>query len=155
MAGWSQVEAEAPELTQLARQYFDAHKHKTIATLRRDGSPRISGTEMEFARGEVWIGSMWRAMKALDLRRDSRYALHSGSIDPPEWTGDAKLAGRAEEIDDPEAKAALESGETPSGTYHLFRLDVSELTVVRLNEARDKLVIESWHEGRGLSRTLR
>jgi Pyridoxamine 5'-phosphate oxidase len=155
MASWSQVEAEAPELTKLARSLFDAHKHQTIATVRKDGSPRISGTEMEFARGEVWIGSMWRAVKALDLRRDPRYALHSGSIDPPEWNGDAKVAGRVEEIDDPEAKAALETGETPPDPYHLFRLDVSELTVVRLNEARDQLLIESWHEGRGLSRILR
>jgi hypothetical protein len=155
MASWSEVEAEAPELTKLARQCFDAHRHNTIATLRKDGSPRISGTEMEFAQGELWIGSMLDAVKALDLRRDPRYALHSGSMDPPEWNGDAKLAGRAEEIDDDDRKAALETGEEPSGPYHLFRLDVSELTVVRLNEARDKLVIESWHEGRGLSRIER
>ena len=151
MASWSEVEAEAPELAALARSCFDAHKHKTIATLRKDGSPRISGTELEFALGEVWIGSMWRAVKALDLLRDPRYALHSGSHDPPEWTGDAKLAGRAVEVDDDEVKAAVASGEAPSGPYHLFRCDVAELSVVRLGEPADHLVIESWHEGRGLS----
>jgi hypothetical protein len=72
MARWSEVEAEASELAALARGFFDAHKHKTLATLRRDGSPRISGTELEFVRGELWFGSMWRAVKALDLRRDPR-----------------------------------------------------------------------------------
>jgi pyridoxamine 5'-phosphate oxidase-like protein len=155
MASWSEVEAKAPELTELARRHFDAHVHKTIATLRKDGSPRISGTEVEFARGELWIGSMWQAVKALDLRRDSRYALHCGSDSPPDWSGDAKVAGKAEEIDDDAVKADLASEGTPSGPYHLFRCDVSELVVVRLAESRDHLSIESWHEGRGVSRIKR
>jgi Pyridoxamine 5'-phosphate oxidase len=155
MASWSEVEAAAPELTELARPYFDAHVHKTIATLRKDGSPRISGTEVEFARGELWIGSMWLAVKALDLRRDPRYALHCGSDSPPDWNGDAKVAGKAEEIDDDSVKADLSSEGTPSGPYHLFRCDVSELVVVRLAESRDHLLIESWHEGRGVSRIKR
>jgi hypothetical protein len=155
MAAWSQVEAEAPELAQLARGYFDARVHNTIATLRKDGSPRISGIELEFSRGELWIGSMWHAVKALDLRRDPRYALHCGSNDPPDWNGDAKVAGVVEEIVDEAAKADMRSEGTPPGPYHLFRCDVSELVVVRLSEARDHLVIESWHEGRGLSRIQR
>ena len=79
MPSWSEVEAEAPELVALARRFLDAHVHKTLATLRRDGSPRISGTEIDFADGELWLGSMWRSAKALDLRRDPRFALHSGS----------------------------------------------------------------------------
>jgi len=58
------VEAEATELAALARGFFDAHAHKTLATLRRDGSPRVSGTEVDFAEGELWLGSMWRSLKA-------------------------------------------------------------------------------------------
>jgi hypothetical protein len=155
MAGWSEVEAAAPDLTALARTYFDAHKHKTLATLRRDGSPRISGTELEFRRGEMWIGSMWRAVKALDLQRDPRYAIHSGS-DATDWTGDAKVAGRVEEIEEQERKHAVyPPGETPPGPMHVFRCDVTELVVVRLGDPADHLVIESWHEGRGLSRITR
>src|SRR3712207_6914843 len=46
------------------RERLDAHGHKTIATLRRDGSPRISGTETRFGEGDLWIGSMWEARKA-------------------------------------------------------------------------------------------
>jgi hypothetical protein len=155
MASWSEVEAEAPELAALARGFLDAHKHKTLATLRRDGSPRISGTEMEFVGPDVCFGSMWRAVKALDLLRDPRFALHSGSADPSEWKGDAKLAGRAEELDDPEVKAAMTGEGGPSGPWHLFRCDVTELVVVRLGEPADHLVIESWHEGRGLTRRRR
>ena len=76
------MEAEAPGLTVLVRGFFDARVHKTLATLWRDGSPRISATEIDFADGELWLGSMWRSLKALDLRRDPRFALHSGSVAP-------------------------------------------------------------------------
>jgi hypothetical protein len=139
MASWTEVEAQAPELAGLARSLFDAFTHKTLATLRRDGSPRISGTEVEFADGEAWIGSMWRAVKALDLQRDPRFAIHSGSPNPPDWHGDAKIAGTVEEM----TEAGAES--------HRFRLDIAELVVVRQGEPADHIVIESWHEGRGLS----
>ncbi len=148
MAGWSQIEAEVPDLAARARALFDAHVHKTLATLRRDGSPRISGTEIIVAEGEIWFGSMWRAVKALDLRRDPRFALHSGSLDPPDWAGDAKIAGLAVEIDDPEVIARVVT-QAPPGPLHLFRADITELSVVRLGEPADHLVIESWHPGRG------
>src|SRR5687767_8137277 len=100
MPGWTDFETAAPELAAEVRRHLDAHTHKTLATIRRDGSPRISGTESTFKDGELWIGSMWEARKALDLRRDPRFALHSGSDDPPDWSGDAKVAGRVEEITD-------------------------------------------------------
>jgi hypothetical protein len=134
---------------------LDAHVHKTIATLRRDGSPRISGTEVIFARGDLWLGSMWHAVKALDLKRDSRFALHSGSDDPPDWKGDAKIAGRVEEITDPDVIDQVVAGKAPPGPMHLFRCEIGELSVVRLGDPGDHLVIEAWHEGRGHSRRTR
>jgi hypothetical protein len=155
MASWSQIEAEAPELTGLARGFLDAHVHKTLATLRRDGSPRISGSEVIFAEGELWLGSMWQSVKALDLRRDPRFALHSVSQDAPAWSGDAKIAGRVEEIEDAERKAAIIGAKGGPGPSHLFRAEITELAVVRLNESRDKLVIESWHPDRGVTRRER
>lgn len=158
MARWSEIEEEAPELVAQARSYLDAFVHKTIATTRKDGSPRISGTELQFQDGDVWLGSMWQAFKAKDLQRDPRYAVHSGSTSPPEWDGDAKFAGRAEEITDPaviDAHRTSESGESVPGPMHLFRLDVTELVVLRLNDTRDAMIIESWHEGRGVSRIER
>ena len=155
MPSWSDVEAEIPELAALARGFLDARIHKTLATLRRDGSPRISGTEVDFADGELWLESMWRAVKALDLRRDPRFALHSGSADPPDWKGDAKLAGRVEEITAPERKAAVIGADTSPGPSHLFRADVTELVVVRLGDPAEHIVVESWHAGRGVTRQER
>src|SRR5437899_4717757 len=118
MPSWSQVESEAPELAGRARELLDAFTHKTIATLRRDGSPRISGIEVQFRDGEMWLGSMWRAVKALDLQRDPRFALHSGSVDPPGWRADAKVAGRVEEVTDPERVAEINGEKAPPGPSH-------------------------------------
>lgn len=153
MPSWTDFAAAAPDLAADVRARLDAHVHKTIATLRADGGPRISGTETRFHGDDLWIGSMWQARKALDLRRDPRYALHSGSDDPPEWAGDAKLAGVVEEIVDPVVVREVNGEIADQGPTHLFRLDVAEASVVRLHESGDRIVIVSWTEERGV-RTL-
>jgi hypothetical protein len=142
VAAWSEFEAQAPELAARVRERLDAHGHKTIATIRRDGSPRISGTETEFSDGELWIGSMRDALKARDLQRDPRFALHTASEDPEIWTGDAKLAGVAEEVSAADASS------------HRFRLDLREGSTVGLDEARKHLIIEVWKPGEGV-RTIK
>ena len=155
MAAWQDVEAEAPELAARAREFFDANKHKTLATLRRDGSPRISGSEIMFADGEMWFGSMWQAVKALDLRRDPRFALHSAS-DGDNFKGDAKVAGRVEEVTSDAVKQAVVQGNAPPGPMHLFRADITELVVISLGgDPPDHMVIDAWHAGRGMSRRKR
>ena len=45
MASWSEFAAAAPALAERVKTRFDSHKHKTMATIRKDGGPRISGTE--------------------------------------------------------------------------------------------------------------
>jgi hypothetical protein len=154
MASWSAFEAAAPELAEKVRARLDAHVHKTLATVRRDGSPRISGTETQLVDGELWIGSMWRARKALDLQRDPRFALHSGSEDPPEWSGDAKLAGVVEEIADPERVRAINGEAAAGGPSHLFRLDLLEVSTVGLDDERKALLIEVWTPDGGV-RTMK
>jgi Pyridoxamine 5'-phosphate oxidase len=163
------IEEAAPELAARARASFDAHKHKVLATLRRDGSPRISGIEAAFEDGELWLGMMPGSRKALDLRRDPRLALHSASVDPPDdpttWPGDAKLAGRAVEVDDPAllrrfAGAGEEAGGEGTGGEeaerpHLFRVDITELVHTRVGDPADHLVIDLWQEGRGLRQMRR
>jgi hypothetical protein len=58
MAVWKDVEQAEAEFAARVRRLFDGGRHKTIATLRADGSPRISGVECEFADGELEFGSM-------------------------------------------------------------------------------------------------
>ena len=140
MPSWSDFEQSAPDLAAEVRGHLDAYVHKTIATIRRTGAPRISGTETNLRDGELYIGSMWQALKARDLQRDPRFALHSGSDSPPDFTGDAKLAGVAEEITDAETVLAINGSEV--GKSHLFRLDINEVSTTRI--ADDKLVITVW-----------
>jgi hypothetical protein len=158
VASWGEIERRHPEFCATVHELLDARVHKTLATLRRDGSPRISGTEAWIADGNLWFGSMWKARKALDLRRDPRFALHGGSVDPPDWTGDAKVSGRAVEIlDQAEARVILDTkgGPVPEGPLHLFRADLADVVLTRLGDPPDHLVIEFWTEAGGLQRLAR
>ncbi len=84
MTTWADVERAEAGFATVVRALFDAHRHKTIATLRADGSPRISGIEATFGDGELSFGSMTGSRKGSDLRRDPRFALHSATVDPVE-----------------------------------------------------------------------
>ena len=149
MATWHDVTTAAPELAGAARELFEANKHLTIATLRKDGSPRISGIECRFIEGDLWFGSMPDALKARDLQRDPRFALHSGTGDASQWHGDAKVSGRAQEVTEPARRAEIFAamGQTDPGEAHMFRAELSEVSTVRLGEPADHLVIDSWREG--------
>ncbi len=145
MTTWQDVQTAAPEFARRVQALFDAHKHKTIATLRADGSPRISGIECTFADGELTFGSMSNARKGSDLRRDPRFALHTATVDPvdgseAEWPGEAKIAGRA-----------VHSGSIPDGPDgDLFFADITEVVLTHLNDAATLLVIEWWTPAHGL-----
>ena len=150
MPSWSEFAAAAPELAERIQERFEAHKHKTMATIRKDGGPRISGTECQFEDGELWIGSMWKAVKALDLQRDPRYAMHSATEDPEQWRGEAKIAGTAHEIVDEEEVKRRNGEAGADGPSHSFRLELTEASAVYLNDAKTKLIIEVWTPDRGV-----
>ena len=151
MASWSDFETAAPELAAHVKQLFDAHKHKTMATLRKDGSPRISGTETSFRDGELYIGSMWQALKAKDLQRDPRFAIHSATFDPDnDWPGEAKIAGTAHEIVSEDDVKELNGEAGANGPSHAFRLDVTEASWVRVNDEKTHLLIDLWTPERGV-----
>jgi hypothetical protein len=150
MATWGEIEAAAPELAALVRALFDAGRHKTIATLRADGAPRISGIECEFADVMLRFGSMSGARKGADLHRDPRFALHGPTVHPvegkeAEWPGEAKVAGRAVPT------RPIDAG--PDG--EMFDTDITEVVVTHLNPEGTLLVIESWTPDRGLRRVER
>lgn len=153
MTTWARFAAEAPELAARVRVAFNANTHKVLATLRRDGAPRISGTETIFAGDDLWLGSMWQARKAQDLLRDPRFALHSAPADPGDdpgsWPGEAKLSGDAEAVTDLDRFWAVIADGSPD-SMHLFRLDVREVVYTGLSRSADKLVIELWRPGVGV-----
>lgn len=164
MARWQDVVDSEPEFAERAKSRFDRQKHKLLATLRKDGSPRISGIETTFKDGEVWLGMMPGSMKMRDLQRDGRFALHTSSEDPPEgdegsWSGDAKMSGRAIEVHDVAIKERVFSeAPGPGGDLAgvpLFRLDLDDVVVTRMGEPADHLVVELWRPGQPLQQTRR
>jgi hypothetical protein len=155
VVSWKAIEEAEPEFAARVRLLFDAGRHKTIATLRADGSPRISGIECEFADGELRFGSMTGARKGADLRRDPRFALHGPTFHPEEgkegdWPGEAKIAGQAV----PGGPLRADEGdEQPEG--ELFVADITGVVITGLNAEVAKLVVESWTPERGLVRVER
>lgn len=149
---WAQFERAAPEFASRSRALFEAGRHKTLATLRADGSPRISGIECQIADGELCFGSMRGSRKGADLARDPRFAIHSPTSHPgegkeSEWPGEAKIAGRARPVD---PRASDNAEHKPDGTR--FAADIGEVVITHLDPEATKLVIELWTPARGLRR---
>lgn len=151
MANWATFHAAAPALGDDIRRRFEATGLALMATLRRDGSPRISAIEVLFGASDVWLGMMGGSLKARDLQRDPRIAIHSATADKNVAEGDAKLAGRAIEVTDPvELKEFVGTvndamGGDPPEPFHAFRLNVTEASF--LKPAGDHLDIDVWTEG--------
>jgi hypothetical protein len=160
MTAWRDVELAEPEFAQRVRALFDAHRHKTIATVRADGSPRISGIEAAFEDGELVFGSMPNARKGADLRRDPRFALHSATVDPVEgseaqWPGEAKISGRAMAAGPVTGGADGDGADGGGADGDRFHADIAEVVHTHLNAEATMLVVEWWTPARGLRRIER
>jgi hypothetical protein len=149
---WAEVTGAAPELAAKVQARFEAHGLALLATLRKDGGPRIAAVETLFGEGELWLGMMPKSLKAKDLLRDPRLALHSATTDKNVTNGDAKLSGAAVHVED---EPTFERYRKASGGamglsldgFHLFRVDVKEMS--HLAPAGDHLDIEWWTEAGG------
>lgn len=162
MARWQDIVSSQPDFAARVQALFDSRTHKVLATIRKDGSPRLTGIEVTFSDGDVWIGSMLGSRKNDDLARDHRMALLISSDDPPKdnpsaWAGDAKLSGIAQPVDDPDRlrsmSGAESTAEAPDGL--LYRIDISEVVLTRVAPSNDHLLIESWTPGPGYRETKR
>ncbi len=153
-ANWAAFSAAEPGLAQTVEARFGAFTHHVLATLRRDGSPRTTGLEVRFVGGELWLGMMPDSLKALDLRRDPRFALQAN---PGPGTGmgggDVRISGRAIEVDDPAVKAAYGEEVEPPEPFHLFRTVLTEVVRTYV-EDETYLVVQVWKPGEPV-RTLR
>jgi len=154
MPSWSHVKSQEPEFAERVEHLFQVGRHKTIATLRADGSPRISGIECDFVDGELTFASMSDARKLGDLRRDARFSLHGPSIDPEvgreaAWPGEAKISGIAVPVVTP--GPSVDGASDAQG----FVADIREVVVTHLNTDATKLVVEWWTPEGGRQRAER
>lgn len=153
---WAAFRAAEPEFADVVRARFQAFQHHVLATIRPDGSPRLTGLEGDFRGEELWLGMMIGSRKALDLRRDPRFSMYAN---PGTGTGmgggDVRISGRAIEVTDPAEFAryadGAEQGEVPE-RFHLFRAELSEVVRIRVEDPH--IVFQVWHPGHAL-RTIR
>lgn len=133
---------------------FATYTHHVLATLRKDGSPRTTGLEVRFLDGELWLGMMPDSLKALDLRRDPRFALQAN---PGPGTGmgggDVRISGRAIEVEDEETRRRYTEEVEPPEPFHLFRTELTEVVRTYV-EDETYLVLQVWRPGEPV-RTLK
>ncbi|MFH8371060.1 pyridoxamine 5'-phosphate oxidase family protein [Streptomyces sp. NPDC018031] len=150
---WNDFRTAEPALARTVEERFARYRHHVLATLRSDGSPRVTGIEADFRDGELWLGMMPGSRKARDLHRDPRFALQANP-GPDEGMdgGDVRVSGRAVEVTDPAAVTRYAGEIGQPEPFHLFRVEVTE--VVRTTVDDPDLVIQAWRPG-GPVRTVR
>ncbi|MDQ4149022.1 MAG: pyridoxamine 5'-phosphate oxidase family protein [Actinomycetota bacterium] len=154
-ARWQEFATQAPDMAERVKARFSWTKHHVIATLRKNGAPRVSGTEVEFHGPDLTIGLMWGSVKARDLQRDGRYALHSNPGDSSMQGGDAKISGVAQEVVDQDELQAFVLDTGAPQPFHLFRLTISEAVLTSVDPSGEFLLIESWRPGQPVVRIER
>lgn len=141
-ASWHDFADDAPELAETVRGRFAANLHHVIGTIRPDGSPRLSGTEVDIGREHVRLGMMVGSQKLRDLERDPRVEIHSAPLDPELRDGDARIRGRV-----------VHEGPTegPEGSQLIVEIDAVSLVEVD----GDELVLTVWTPTTGLRQLRR
>ena len=153
------MERAEPELAGRVRARFEQTGLALVATLRADGSPRVSGWEPLFAHGELWLGSMPGSRKNADVRRDPRVTLHNATTDRDATEGDATISGRVHEVTDEPTKqlycTAFEAAndQPVPQPFDLFRVEPTRVSM--LVPAGDHLIIEWWRPDRPAQRVER
>jgi hypothetical protein len=101
MATWSEFAASAPKIAEIfVRRHAATGNLCLIATLRADGSPRISPMEPRIFDGHLVLVGMPNTTKFADLGRDPRFALHTATVDTQVSDGDAKVSGKVRNLRD-------------------------------------------------------
>jgi hypothetical protein len=163
MATWTEFSAEAPEIADLAERRLGATGLMMLATLRRDGFPRISPVEPVLAGdrlvlhdGRLWMGMMPGSTKSRDLRRDGRFGLHTATADKNVSEGDVKLWGVATAVTDHDTLARFSDDIYASvgyrfevGQFDAFDTDLLGASSVAVRD--DALFVTTWRPGQGVT----
>ena len=151
---WQELEAEQPRLADLGKGRLAEPGVVLIATIRRDGTPRVSPVEPLFWEGDLWLSMLWGSRKAQDLGRDPRILVHSIVTSREGTTGEFKVRGRARPEVDPTVQTgyadAVRSrlGWSPQpGRFHLFWVDVQDVTFIRYDDVSGDQYVARWPAG--------
>ena len=152
---WSEFEQNEPRLAALGEQRLIEPGLVLVGTIRRDGTPRISPVEPLIWEGELWLSMLHGSYKAADLKRDTRILLHSIVTSRDGKSGEYKIRGRAITESSPEVQRGYAQqvrdriGWNPEpGRFHLFRIEIDDVTFIRYEEATGDQFVTRWPENR-------
>lgn len=99
-----------------------------LATVRRDGSPRVHPVTPILAGGGLFVFMEPASPKGRDLRERRRFALHNGVPDTEGSGGEFSVSGEGIPVDDPAVRATVAEAASydPADRYVLFELRVAE-----------------------------
>jgi hypothetical protein len=151
---WTDLADAQPRLTEVLERRLVDTGVLLVVTLRRDGTARLSPVEPLLLDGELWLSMMWGSRKAADLVRDPRILVHSIVTSRDGGEGEAKLRGTAREVRDPDAQAryaevvAGRLGWRPEvGRFHLFAVDIEDVTCIRYDGETGDQFLARWPAG--------
>lgn len=151
---WLEFEAVQPRLAEVGRKRLLDPGVVLVATIRRDGTPRLSPVEPYLLDGQLWLSMMWRSTKVTDLARDPRILVHSVVINRDGGEGEYKVRGTARAERDPVVQERYATAVGASlgwrpepGRFHLFAVDVADVTYMRYVEATGDQFVTRWPHG--------
>ena len=154
---WEDFKRESPFLATLAEERFERSGLLLVATLRKDGWPRVSPVEPLLVDGHLYLGMMWQSRKALDLLRDPRCSVHSIVSNRDGSDGEFKAFGRANDVQDPDMRRSYcnalykKIGWMPEEPeYHLFSVDVESAAFIIIQNSEQEQHV--WKAGQGEGR---
>jgi hypothetical protein len=152
---WSDIEHAQHRLARLGHQRLIGPGVVLVATIRKDGTARLSAVEPLVMDGDLWLSMMQGSAKARDLLRDPRVLVHSIVTSREGAAGEFKVRGTARAEDDPgvhrryaDAVAASLGWSPTPGRFHLFAIDISQVSFISYQTATGDQHVAMWPPGR-------
>ena len=148
---WSEFAQQEPRLAALGHERLIDPGVVLVGTTRRDGTARISPVEPLIWQRDLWLSMLQGSYKAADLKRDPRILIHSIVTGRSGEHGEYKVRGQA--VEEPEHtiqrgyadEVSARLGWTPEpGRFHLFRIDLHDVTFIRYEESSGDQFVTRW-----------
>lgn len=152
---WSDIGHAQHRLARLGHQRLIDPGVVLVATIRQDGTARLSPVEPLVMDGDLWLSMMWQSAKARDLLRDPRVLVHSIITSRDGAGGEFKIRGTTRAENDPAIQrhyagtVAGSLGWSPQpGRFHLFAVDISQVSFISYDTATGDQHVAMWPPGR-------
>jgi Pyridoxamine 5'-phosphate oxidase len=154
MVAWGEFVDAAPHIAEtFTRRHAATGNLCLLATLRSDGSPRISPIEPRIVEGQLVLVGMPGTTKFRDLGRDPRFCLHTATVDPHLGDGDAKVWGEVVNEQDKRLHQRFATKLFEESGFDLRGKDIDPFYVADITSAssievdKNKLKIRIWKPG--------